>query len=438
MHLQRSQDPILVWSGRDSAFIATADRGHRVIPSSDPRARLVYPIEITRHVGESHSRNVLIDADARDALRALRAGAGSVPSSLPIRLAYLDPPFNTQERWAHYNDTFDHNDWLTMMDERLREISRLLAEDGSVWVHCDDREQAYLRVLLDEIFGREAFIATVVWQRRYSRDNRRAIGPVHDYIHVYAPLGLRWKDKRNRLPRRDKPGTWSNPDSDPLGPWTTHSLVAQGGHGTPAQWYEIETPSGRSVSPPVGSCWRVTRERFDELRAAGRIWFGKSGGNVPRRKVYVTDAQGLVPWTWWPHEEVGHNEEARREMRALFPHDEPFLTPKPERLLERIIRIATNPGDTVLDCFLGSGTTAAVAHKMNRNWIGIEVLQETIETYTLPRLRAVVAGTDRGCVSTDYGWVGGGGFAVGQLAPASRSRLITESDTADPAIAAVS
>jgi adenine-specific DNA-methyltransferase len=438
MHLQRVQDPILAWSGRHSAFIATADGGHRVIPSNDPRALLVYPIETTGHVGETNGRSVLIEADARDALRALRAGAGIVPTSLPIRLAYLDPPFNTQERWAHYNDTFDHNDWLTMMDERLREVSRLLAEDGSVWVHCDDREQAYLRVLLDEIFGREAFIATVVWQRRYSRDNRRAIGPVHDYIHVYAPLGLRWKDKRNRLPRRDKPGSWSNPDGDPLGPWATYSLVAQGGHGTPAQWYEIETPSGRLVSPPVGSCWRVTRERFEELQGAGRIWFGKGGGNVPRRKVYLSEAQGLVPWTWWPHEEVGHNEEARREMRRLFPNDEPFLTPKPERLLERIIRIATHPGDTVLDCFLGSGTTAAVAHKMNRNWIGVEVLPETIETYALPRLRSVVAGTDRGGISNDYGWIGGGGFAIARLAPASGSRLITEAEAVEPAIAAAS
>lgn len=417
-------------------LIATPDGRHEVVSKTDPRARLVRSLMVGSHVGDPNDRNILIEADSRDALRALRFGSSNLPQLPPIRLAYLDPPFNTQERWANYNDSFDHGDWLTMMEGRIREVQHLLAEDGSVWVHCDDREQAYLRVLLDEVFGRPAFVATVAWQRRYSRDNRRAIGPVHDYIHVYAPLGIRWKDVRNRLPRRDKPGAWSNVDADPLGPWMTHSLVAQGGHGTPAQWYEIETPSGRVVAPPVGSCWRVTRARFNELVAQGRIWFGKDGGNIPRRKVYLFEAQGLVPWTWWPHEEVGHNEEARREMRTLFPDSEPFLTPKPERLLERIIRISTRPGDAVLDCFLGSGTTAAVAHKMGRAWIGIEVLRNTIEKYALPRLQAVVAGSDPGGVSSDYQWVGGGGFALARLAPASRGRLIADADASEVAAVA--
>ena len=176
-------------------------------------------------------------------------------------------------------------------------------------------------------------------------------------------MGLGWKHERNRLPRPSNEKGWANPDNDSRGEWSTHSLVAQGGHGTPAQFYSITTPTGRTVTPPAGSCWRVTKQRFDELVGERRIWFGRDGNNVPRKKVFLSEAKGLVPWTWWPHDEVGHNEESRRELRKLFPHVPPFTTPKPERLIQRIVHIATNAGDVVLDCFLGSGTTAAVSQR---------------------------------------------------------------------------
>jgi len=333
-------------------------------------------------------QGLLIEGDNLAALRGL-AGDGRWSGA---RLAYLDPPFNTGERWADFPDRLDRDAWLAMMRDRVEATWALLDRTGSLWVHCDDRMQARLRVLMDDVLGEAGFVATVIWQRRYSRENRKAIGAVHDYLHVYAPLGGGWREHRNRLARRDPPGTWTNPDADPRGPWSTTSLVAQGGHGTRDQFYAITTPAGTTVAPPPGSCWRVTRERFETLRAEGRISFGRAGANVPRLKVYEADAKGLVPWTWWPCEEVGHNQEARAECVRIAPGRVPFATPKPERLLRRIVEIATDPGDLVLDPFLGSGTTAAVAHRLGRRWVGIELSRRTLQTYAVPRLRAVAAG----------------------------------------------
>jgi adenine-specific DNA-methyltransferase len=383
----------LIWPAQERS-VALDAKGRAVLVAPDDARVAPRPAIRTARYGASSTEadGLLLEGDALPALRGLEVAR-------QVRLAYLDPPFNTQERFRHYDDALERPVWLAMMRDRLAAVRDLLASDGSMWVHCDDREQAYLRVLLDEVMGCDAFVATIVWQRRYSRENRRAIGTVHDYIHVYAPLGGAWKDARNRLPRRDPEGMWRNSDGDPRGPWSTVSLVAQGGHGTPDQFYEVATPSGKLVEPPTGSCWRVTRERLEALNEAGEIWFGADGANVPRRKVYMSDAQGLVPWTWWPHLEVGHNEEARREMRRLFPDREPFATSKPERLLARIVEIGTNPGDLVLDCFLGSGTTAAVAHKLGRRWIGIELRPEIVANFALPRLRAVVEGQDEGGVA---------------------------------------
>jgi adenine-specific DNA-methyltransferase len=351
--------------------------------------------------------NLLIRADCLDALTALArepAYAGDV------RLAYVDPPFNTGERFADFHDAMDRGAWLQRMEERLAATWQLLRPDATLWVHCDDSEQAALRGLMDDLFGRASFVATVVWQRRYSRENRRAFSTAHDYLHVFAPAGGDWKHHRNRLARNDKPGTWRNTDGDPRGDWSTVSLVAQGGHGTRDQFYALTLPSGRTVEPPPGSCWRVTKERFAALERDGLIWSGPDGDNVPRRKVFRDDAQGLVPSTWWTHREVGHNAEANAELRRLFPDARPFSTPKPERLMARIIRIASDPGDLVLDPFLGSGTTAAVAHKAERRWIGIERSATTIEQFAEPRLRAVLDARDPGGATDALSWAGGGGF----------------------------
>jgi adenine-specific DNA-methyltransferase len=329
-----------------------------------------------------------------------------------VRLAYLDPPFNTGEPSREFDDTFDSDVWARFVRERIELIWQALRPDGSLWFHCDDREQTTARVVMDDVVGRHCHVATIVWQRRYSRENRRAFSTSHDYLHVYSPAGSDWKGHRNRLERNDKAGVWRDPDADSRGPWSTVSLVAQGGHGTPDQFYSITLPSGRLVTPPNGSCWRVTRPRFDELVANGEIWFGPDGDNVPRRKVYLRDAKGLVPSTWWPFDEVGHNAEANAELRRLFPDQAPFSTPKPERLMLRVLQIATNPGELVLDPFLGSGTTAAVAHKFRRRWVGIESNGETLERFALPRLQAVVEGRDGGGVSKAVEWTGGGGFVT--------------------------
>ncbi|UJA21747.1 site-specific DNA-methyltransferase [Thermoleophilia bacterium SCSIO 60948] len=372
---------------REAASIGFDDQGSAYSAAPTDARLNAREIEVVERIDAPGDgpEGTLVTGDSLPVLRSL-------PRDSQVRLAYLDPPFNTHERFRDYRDSLDRRSWLAFMRERSLAVWDLLREDGSIWVHCNDREQAYLRVLLDDLLGEEAFVGTIVWQRRYSRENRRALGSVHDYLHVYAPMGARWRDFRNRLPRNDKTGTWQNPDNDPKGPWSTVALTAQGGHGTPEQLYTVTTPSGREVSPPIGSCWRVTQARLADLYASGQIWFGKNGSNVPRRKVYLSEAKGLVPWSWWPHSEVGHNEEARRELRSLFPDQRTFDTPKPERLIQRIISIATDPGDRVLDPFLGSGTTAAVAQKLGRPWIGCELSEATVRDFAMPRIKAVLEG----------------------------------------------
>ena len=367
-------------------------------------------LSVTERVGTcGKPPNLLVQADCLTALKALTSDPNY---RADVRLAYLDPPFNTGERFRDFNDAMDRQEWLEIMADRLSATWDLLRADGSLWVHCDDAEQASLRVLMDELFGRASFVATMVWQRRYSRENRRAFSTAHDYLHVFAPAGSEWKHHRNRLPRSDKPGTWKNSDNDPRGMWSTVSLVAQGGHGTESQFYAITLPSGRAVEPPPGSCWRVTRDKYEQLDREGLIWCGPDGDNVPRRKVFEQDAQGLVPSTWWTYHEVGHNAEGNAELRRLFPDEIPFSTPKPERLMARIIHTASNPGDLVIDPFLGSGTTAVVAHKSERRWIGIEANPHTIQRFAYPRLRAVIDGRDSGGVTDALEWRGGGGFVV--------------------------
>lgn len=337
-----------------------------------------------------------------------------------VKLAYLDPPFNTQQSFLHYDDALEHSVWLTMMRDRLLQVKTLLAPDGSIWVHCDDSEQHRLRCVLDEVFGPNGFVATIIWQKRYSRDNRPAIGPVHDFILVYAPAGQEWKQFRNRVPR-ESAKQYRNPNNDPRGFWRPIPMTAQGHR--PNQMYEIVSPAGVVHRPPKGRCWSMIRERFDELLAAGRIYFGQDGAGQPNVIRYLDEDEGLVPWTWWPHEEVGHTDEAKKEILDRFRDVEPFDTPKPERLMARIVHIATNPGDVVLDCFLGSGTTAAVAHKMGRRWVGIEWSRETIDTFAASRLGNVVEGRDGGPVTEMTGWSGGGGFRLLEVAPSMFSAV---------------
>ena len=300
------------------------------------------------------------------------------------------------------------------MYPRFELLRDLLAEDGSIWVCIDDNEAHYLKVIMDEVFGRKNFIATIVWQKRYSRENRAAIGDSHDYILVYVRDPETFKARRNLLPVGEKQrAVYKNPDKDARGDWQSVSLLAQGYR--PNQMYEIFAPNGNRHKPPPGNCWKIVEPEYKKLLAENRVYFGKDGNGVPRRKEFLENAGGIVPWTWWPHEEVGHTDEAKKECNVLFGADVSFGTPKPERLIERILTIGSNPGDLVLDSFLGSGTSAAVAHKMGRRWIGIELGEHAV-THCVPRLKKVVDG-EQGGISEAVGWKGGGGFRFCRLGP---------------------
>jgi adenine-specific DNA-methyltransferase len=269
--------------------------------------------------------------------------------------------------------------------------------------------------LCDEVFGRGSFIASNVWQKRYSRENREAIGDAHDYVLLYAIDAERFKAQRNLLPLREKQQkVYKNPNNDPRGPWQSVSLLAQGYR--PNQMYEIVAPNGRKHVPPPGNYWKVIRVEYDKLVAENRVYFGKDGNGVPRRMEFLRNAKGLVPWMWWSHEEVGHTDEAKKEMYAVFGKDDVFLTPKPERLLQRVLEIATNPNDLVLDSFADSDTTGAVAHKMGRRWVMVE-LGEHCHTHIIPRLKKVIDGEDPSGITKSVDWKGGGGFRYYRFAP---------------------
>jgi len=395
----------LTWTNKHLCLLAEEDGAYQWVPPSDYRVAEVRLLEEAGTVGKTRSQrdrakdNLLIRGDALNALTSL----GELPEFAlelvgKVRLAYIDPPFNTKQSFLHYDDNLEHSVWLTMMRDRLVQIKKLLAHQGSVWVHCDDSEQHRLRCVMDEVFGPQAFVATVIWQKRYSRENRAAIGAVHDYILVYSPAGADWRDHRNRTPRDAKTAhQYRNPNNDPRGPWRVIPMTAQGFRKN--QMYTITGPDGRAHHPPKGRCWGMLEERFEELRAAGKIHFGKTGTSAPGIIRYLDETDGLVPWTWWPSDEVGHTDESKKEMLKLFLREESFATPKPERLMARIVAIASNPDDIVLDCFLGSGTTAAVAHKMARRWIGIERSVETFDNYVIPRLTKVINGEDPGGIT---------------------------------------
>ena len=378
-------------------------------PQLEPRI-LVEDTE--KSYGDPTSENMLIHGDNLLALKALEQDyAGKV------KCIYIDPPYNTKSAFDHYDDGVEHSIWLNLISQRLKILNSLLSPDGSIWISIDDHECHYLKIVCDEIFGRTNFISTVIWENFYGRSNAAAISPAHNYKLVYSPMGKDWKKIRNLLPRDAKNlKNYSNPDNDPRGFWRLGPIFASGERHE-GLMYEITTPSGRKVSPPKGSHWRMKEDDFWRMVEEGSISFGEDGGNIPATKLYLSELQsGLVARSIWTHKDVGHSQEAKREMSAVLPEKTVFDTPKPERLLYRIITMASNPGDLILDSFLGSGTTAAVAHKMGRRWIGIELGQHA-NTHCLPRLKKVVDGFDEGGITKSVDWKGGGGFKFYNLAP---------------------
>lgn len=352
--------------------------------------------------------NKLIFGDNLLALKALESDYWG-----KIKCVFIDPPYNTGSAFEHYPDGLEHSLWLTMMRDRLVILRNLLADDGSLWITIDDNESHYLKVLCDEIFGRANFVANVVWQRRTSPDARIPLGAAHDDVLVFAKN--KENTQLNKIPRvLEETKGFSNPDNDPRGVWTSSDFTAQGWR--PNQMYTITSPAGKKFTPPEGRCWKNIEPVFNQLVSENKIWFGANGDSQPRRKTFFNDVSESSTWTWWPHTETGHNQEAKKEINELFGAESAFITPKPERLLQRIITIATNPGDLILDCFAGSGTTGAVAHKMRRRWIMVELFDHC-HTHIIPRLKKVMDGTDQGGISKNVNWQGGGGFRYYKLAP---------------------
>jgi adenine-specific DNA-methyltransferase len=313
-----------------------------------------------------------------------------------------------------------HEEWLKSVRARLEKVKALLRQDGSVWISIDDSEVHYLKVAADEVFGRQNFVGTVVWERRTTRENRKALSRNHEYLLVYVKDVELWTRVRNTLPlTKELEARHKNPDGDPRGAWQSVSANVQDGHATPQQYYALTSPGGRVHNPPKGRCWVYSKPKMLEEIARNNIWFGKDGNAVPRIKRFLRDRTGgLTPDTLWRAEDVGTTSAAKKQLLALFKQTSLFDTPKPEQLIHRILQISTQPGDLVLDPYLGSGTTAAVAHKMNRHYIGVEC-GDHIKTHCAVRLKQVIAG-ESGGVTALVDWKGGGGFDFFRLTDAGQ------------------
>lgn len=393
--------PILHWLNKDQAVTAAQKSTYRLL---EEVPELSY--------GEADNENLLIQGDNLEALKAL------IPFYAgKVKCIFIDPPYNTQSAFEHYDDNLEHSKWLSMMYPRLELLRELLSEDGSIWITIDDNEAHYLKVMCDEVFGRANFVSSMIWQKLFTvKNSAKHFSDMHEYVLVYAKNITSWE--RNLLPRSEElNSSYLNPDNDPRGPWTTNAIQARNfySQGT----YEITSPSGSVFTPPTGTYWRISKTTFEELKKDNRIWWGRDGTATPRIKKFLSEAkQGVVPATLWFHQDVGTNAEAKVETRKIFEdiNDDVFMTPKPEKLITRILGLATDDGDLVLDSFLGSGTTAAVAHKMNRRYIGIE-MGEHAQTHCQTRLKKVVDG-EQGGISTAVDWQGGGGFRFFKLGEA--------------------
>lgn len=387
---------------------------HWLTRDADLKLSSKAPYRLLEHVpelsfGDADSENMLIQGDNLDALKTLLPFyAGRV------KCIYIDPPYNTKSAFEHYDDNLEHAKWLAMMYPRLELLRELLSEDGSIWVSIDDNEGHYLKVVMDEVFGRKNFLATVIWQKKYApKSDSKYLSESHDFVLAYAKhLDL---FKLGRITKTEKQTSrYTNRDNDPRGPWKASDVLRN--EARDYAIFPVRLPSGSEVWPPPGASWRYTKEKFAELIADNRIWFGIDGNARPAYKRFLSEVTESMPATTiWLFDEVGHNDESKKEMRALF-GESLFGTPKPERLLQRIVHLSTNPGDLVLDSFLGSGTTAAVAHKMGRRYIGIEIGNHA-QTHCAPRLTKVIEG-EQGGISETVNWQGGGGFRFYRLGAA--------------------
>lgn len=397
--------PTLNWMGKEAVR-----NHHHTVPF-----RLLRDVpELS--VGDPGSGNLIVEGDNLVALKALLPYyAGQ------IKCIYIDPPYNTgNEGWV-YNDNVNsplilewlgkavgkdaedlsrHDKWLCMMYPRLALLRTFLRKDGAIFVSLDDNEIGPLRLIMDEVFGAGNFATTFIWEKRTTRENRRVFSFSHDYVLCYAKSLADFEKSRGTLPlTAEVKGRYSNPDDDPRGVWQSISLNAQAGHGTPDQFYSLVTRGGRRLEPPKGRCWTVTERRLKELIADDRVWFGKEGNNAPRLKKFLSETtKGLTPHTLWRADEVGTTDSATKGLMELFGGEAKFDSPKPVGLLDRILHIATNPGDLILDSFAGSGTTGHAVLQLNkqdggnRRFILVEMEPKIARDITAERVRRVAQG----------------------------------------------
>jgi len=315
-----------------------------------------------------------------------------------VKCIYIDPPYNNGENYTHYDDSI-HNEWLIEIKKRLIKLKQFLTPDGSIWISIDDAEVHYLKVAADEIFGRKNFVTTIIWQQRTTRENRTIFSNNHEYILVYAADKKTFTKSVNKLPAsQEMLSRYKNPDNDIKGPWQSVSLNVQSGHAVKSQFYDIISPSGKIHEPPKGRCWIYNKQKMQDAIKNKMIWFGKDGNGVPRQKKYLSESTlSMTPETLWLGDDVGTNKEAKKHLLKLFPNKDVFDTPKPERLLKRIFEIATKSNDLILDAYVGSGASIAVAHKMKRQYIGIDK-GDHIFDYTFYRQNLVLKGKSDGII----------------------------------------
>ncbi|MDR2546303.1 MAG: site-specific DNA-methyltransferase [Lachnospiraceae bacterium] len=381
-----------VVEGREERYQFTwPDKRKSVLLANAPIAAALRPCR-EESVDFDTTENLYIEGDNLDVLKLLRETYLN-----RVKMIYIDPPYNTGNDFVYEDDFSEdvgeflrrdgqydeqgnrlspnlnsngrfHTDWLNMMYPRLRIARDLLTDGGVIFISIDDGEQANLRKLCSEVFGDENFVANIMWQKRTSPDARLNLGPAHDFIVVYAKRLDQLKDTLNKLElSEDRSNQYKNPDNDPRGPWASVDITGQTGHATPSQFYEITTRSGVKMKPPSGRCWAMAERTFNELVADGRIWFGESGSSRPRKKLFLSESAGINAWTWWTNTEVGHNQEASKEVKDLLGQGDIFTNPKPTRLLKRILELATHKTaeHIILDFFSGSATTAHAVMQLN-------------------------------------------------------------------------
>ena len=359
-------------------------------------------------LGEEDCKNILIKGDNKFILPELVSIYGG-----RIKCIYIDPPYNNGDTYHYYDDNISTASWLNNMRTVLIWLKQLLSKDGSLWISIDDKEMAYLKVEADKIFGRDNFASTIVWQQRKTRENRAVFSCNHEYILVYTKNINSFKKSRNLLPVGADfiDSRYKNLDNDPRGPWQSVTASVQAGHAVASQFYTITSPSGKKFNPPKGRCWVYNQERMEREIADNNIWFGVDGTNTPRIKKFLANAKiGLTPETLWAGDIYGTTDSAKKHLLTLFPDvEQVFDTPKPEELIKQILEIASNEGDYVLDCYVGSGTTLSAAHKLERHYIGVEIGDQMIDL-VVRRLNRVING-EQGGISHTVKWNGGGLFS---------------------------